>query len=81
VPGYDFSGWTAIVGPRGMSREVVGKINAALGTVLKQKDVQDKLAAIGMVPWTVTPDELKALIESDIVKWTKLSAEHEIQAD
>ena len=81
VPGYDFSGWTAIVGPRGMSREAVGKINAALGTVLKQKDVQDKLAAIGMVPWTVTPDELKTLIETDIVKWSKLAAEHRIQAE
>ncbi|HSV83746.1 MAG TPA: tripartite tricarboxylate transporter substrate binding protein [Ramlibacter sp.] len=81
VPGYDFSGWTAIVGPRGMSREAVGKINAALGTVLKQKDVQDKLAAIGMVPWQVTPDELKTLIETDIVKWTKLAAEHKIQAE
>ena len=45
LPGYDFPTWTAMVGPPGMSREIVNKIHAAMDSALKQKDVVDKYAA------------------------------------
>lgn len=81
LPGFDFSGWTGLVGPPGMSRELVNRISAAMNQVLKQKEVVDRLAVIGFLPWIVTPDELKALIETDIAKWTRLAAEHKIQTE
>ncbi|WP_029000958.1 Bug family tripartite tricarboxylate transporter substrate binding protein [Azohydromonas australica] len=81
LPGYDFSAWTAFVGPGGMAPATVNRIHAAMAGLLKQKDMVDKLAAIGMVPQRASPAELKALIDSDIARWSRLVAEHGIQAE
>ena len=81
LAGYDFPAWTAMVGPAGMKRETVAKINAALVSALKQKDVFDKFALAATNPFIMTPDELKGLIESDIAKWLKMTKEAGIQPE
>jgi tripartite-type tricarboxylate transporter receptor subunit TctC len=81
LPGFDFSSWTAMVGPPGMSRELVDKIHAAMDSALKQKDVVDKFAQAGTLPLFLTPDELKALIEADTAKWIKLAREANFQPE
>ena len=81
LPGYEFPTWTAMVGPPGMSREVVTKIHAAMDSALKQKDVVDKFAQAGTLPFYITPDGLKGLIDADTVKWIKLAKESNIQAE
>ena len=35
LPGFDFPSWNALVGPAGMPRELVNKINAAMNSALK----------------------------------------------
>jgi tripartite-type tricarboxylate transporter receptor subunit TctC len=81
LPGYDFPAWTAMVGPRGMSREVVSKINAAMNDALKQKDVVDKLAQAATLPYIISPDELKSLIDAETTKWIQLAREANIQPE
>jgi tripartite-type tricarboxylate transporter receptor subunit TctC len=81
LPGYEFPTWTAMVGPPGMSREVVTKIHAAMDSALKQKDVVDKFASAGTLPFYITPDGLKGLIDVDTAKWIRLAKESNIQAE
>lgn len=81
LPGFDFASWSALVGPPGMPREVVNKINAAVGNALKQKDVQDKFAQSGILPWTTTPDELKAFLNAQAEKWIRLAQELNMQPE
>jgi len=81
LPGYDFPAWTAMVGPPRMSREVVTKINAAMNDALKQKDVVDKLAQAATLPYIISPDELKSLIDAETTKWIKLAREANIQPE
>jgi len=81
LPGYDFTAWTALVGPAGMAPATVNRLHAAMADVLRQKETVDKLAAIGMLPQHASPAELKSLIQTDITRWTRLVADHKIQAD
>ncbi|MCC6193623.1 MAG: tripartite tricarboxylate transporter substrate binding protein [Burkholderiales bacterium] len=81
LPGYDFAAWTAMVGPPGMPKETVSKINAAMNAALKQKDVVEKLAHAATLPNVLTPDELKALIDRETDKWLKLTREAKIQPE
>jgi tripartite-type tricarboxylate transporter receptor subunit TctC len=81
LPGFDFSAWTAVVGPRGMTRERVERINTAMNSVLRQKNVVDKFAQASTLPYILTPDELKALIEAETAKWLKLTREANIQPE
>ena len=81
MPGYDFSAWTAFVGLPGMAPEVVARIHAAMAGVLQLPDVVERLAASGLTPQRASPGELKALIEAEVSKWTRLAADYKIQAD
>jgi len=81
VSGFDFSSWSALVGPPGMPRDVVNKINAAMANALKQKEVLDKFQQAGIVPWISTPDELKAHIDAEVTKWIKLARDANIQPE
>lgn len=81
LPGFDFSSWSALVGPQGMQPDVVSQIARSYAEAMKQKDVVDKLEQAGILPWTTTPEELKAHIEVQTAKWIKLGRELNIQPE
>ncbi|HSV83763.1 MAG TPA: tripartite tricarboxylate transporter substrate binding protein [Ramlibacter sp.] len=81
LPGFDFTSWSALVGPAGMPRETVNRINTALGNAVKQKDVLEKFELSGILPWTTTPDELKAFMEAQATRWIRLARELNIQPE
>jgi len=81
LPGFDFSVWTAILGPPGMAPELVERISAAVRQVLQEKEVIDGLAAGGTFPHYLSPSGLKAQIEADIERWTVTAREAGIQPE
>ena len=81
IPGFDFTVWNAILGPPGMAKELVDRISAAVRQVLGEREVVDGLAAGGTFPHYLTPDELKATIESDIVKWTQAARDANVEPE
>lgn len=81
LPGYDFSVWTAMVGPAGMKRDVVAKIHAAVDNALKRKEVIDRFAQAATNPFHITPDDFKALIDNDTARWIKLARDENIQPE
>lgn len=81
MPGFDITAWFALVGPAGMPKDVVDKLNATLSQALKSKDTQDKLAGIGIQPMVMSPDQLKAFMASEVSKWIRLVKEANIQPE
>jgi tripartite-type tricarboxylate transporter receptor subunit TctC len=81
LPGYDFTSWTAMVGPPGMSRELVNRIHAAVESALKQKDIVDKFAQAGTIPFFISIDDFRKLIETETAKWIKLAHDANIQPE
>ncbi len=81
MPGFDITAWFALVGPAGMPKDVVDKLNATLSQALKTKDTQDKLAGIGIQPMVMSPDQLKVFMTSEVSKWVRLVKEANIQPE
>jgi tripartite-type tricarboxylate transporter receptor subunit TctC len=50
LPGFDFPSWVGLVGPAGMPRELVDKLNAAVAQAVRHPDVSSRLGTIGMAP-------------------------------
>jgi len=71
-PGFELGNWVAIVGPAGMPKESVARLNAEIGKILREPATRDKIAAQGFNIVTSTPDELAAYIRSEHEKWGKL---------
>ena len=81
IPVFDITAWFALVGPAGMSKDVVDKLNASIGQALKSKETQDKLAGIGIQPMIMSPDQLKTFMASEVSKWVRLVREANIQPE
>ena len=81
VPGFDFSSWTALVGPAGMAPDVVNRLNTAMSQVLKQKDIIDKFREGSTVPLAMTPGEFQAFLNAEVAKSIRVAREANIQPE
>ena len=66
LPGYDTFDWQGVVGPKGIPRPVVDRLNAEFAKILQTKEVADRLLADGIVPSPGTPEEFGAFIAKEI---------------
>ena len=65
VPGYEATTWNGLVGPAGMPRAIVTKLNAELNKSLATATIRERFAAIGAEPAISTPEQFRA----EYVKW------------
>jgi tripartite-type tricarboxylate transporter receptor subunit TctC len=81
LPGFDFPAWVGLVGPRGMPANLVSRLNAESNKALAQPEVKERLAAMGMTPMIITPEQFSKLISADVVKWVRLARKANIQPE
>jgi tripartite-type tricarboxylate transporter receptor subunit TctC len=81
VPGYQVVLWHGLVGPKGLPAAVVERVNQAANDTLKSKDVADLLATDGVAPAGGTPEQFRAVIKSDIERWSGVVKQANIKAD
>jgi tripartite-type tricarboxylate transporter receptor subunit TctC len=80
-PKLDATVWWGLMGPKGMPKDVVQRLNSDLQKTLARKDVQEKLAARGAIVETGTPEQFAAFNTAEITKWHKVIKDAGIQAD
>jgi tripartite-type tricarboxylate transporter receptor subunit TctC len=72
LPGYEVSGWYGVIGPAGMSKALIARINEEINRILKVPETRDHLSKEGAEPRTGTPEEFAAAMASDLQKWAKV---------
>jgi tripartite-type tricarboxylate transporter receptor subunit TctC len=72
VPGYVVTNWHGLIGPKGMPRAVVERLNAELGRIIQLKEMKDRLQGDGMSPAGGTPEELHEQIRREIEQWRQV---------
>ena len=65
----DFQAIAWLVAPAGCPPELVAKYAAALEKVMKQPEIQSRLASEGVEPVTMGPQQLAAYMKSETVRW------------
>ena len=74
LPGYDLTYWVGLFGPKGMSKEVQMKLNAAIKVALADPQVQAKLSAMGLVLVGSSPEDLVKEIKTETEKLRAIAA-------
>jgi len=74
VPGYEVSGWYGIIGPAGMPKPLLARVNKEINTILQVPQTRDQLSREGAEPRTASPDEFAAAMSADLQKWAKVVA-------
>jgi tripartite-type tricarboxylate transporter receptor subunit TctC len=72
VPGYAAPTWSGVIGPSGIPRPIVDKLNAAINRAIKSPTFRERFAAIGDEPAGGTPEEFAETIAKDSAKWKEV---------
>jgi tripartite-type tricarboxylate transporter receptor subunit TctC len=72
LPGYECSSWFGIIGPAGIPKPVVAKLNETINRALKTSEVRDMLSTQGLAAVGGSAEEFAATISTELVKWKKL---------
>ena len=67
---YDVVLWHGLIAPKGLPTPVVSRINADLNNALREKDMEDRLAADGVAPAGGTPAQFLTEIKKGIDMWS-----------
>lgn len=66
LPGFDTTFFLGLMGPAGLPREIVTRLNSEANKALQRREFQDWLATQGMEPIGGSPEDFSARIRKDI---------------
>lgn len=72
LPGFEVTSWYGVLGPVGLPRDIVAKINADVTALLGAPDVTERLAGLGAEAMPMTPEAFAQHVRSEIAKWAKV---------
>jgi tripartite-type tricarboxylate transporter receptor subunit TctC len=75
LPGFETGSFQGVVGPVGIPRETVAKLNAELNRTLATADTKERFAKQGTEVRTGTPDSLGTWLRNEQARWAKVVKE------
>ena len=72
LPGYEFDSWLGLLAPAATPKAQVEQINAAMGKLLKDPAMLERLDRQGVVPRALSPEEFGTLLRADFEKMGKV---------
>jgi tripartite-type tricarboxylate transporter receptor subunit TctC len=69
IPGFEASTWWGILAPAGTPAAIVTEVNGKLAVALAQRDVMDRIAALGADLVGGPPERLAEHLNAEIPKW------------
>jgi tripartite-type tricarboxylate transporter receptor subunit TctC len=81
LPNYNFSNWFGLVGPAGLPKDVLEKLQRDVAEVLKDPELRKKFESMGLQPGSGTAAQFEALVKADAAKWGATIKAANIQAE
>jgi tripartite-type tricarboxylate transporter receptor subunit TctC len=81
LKGYDVILWHGLIAPKNLPRPILERVNGELNKILKNKEMQDKLAGDGVSAAGGTPEQFGTLIKRDIDTWRRVVQKAGIKAE
>jgi tripartite-type tricarboxylate transporter receptor subunit TctC len=69
---YPLEVWFGVVGPAGLPRAVVGRLNGAINEALRSTELRANSTNLGIEPRISTPQEFAALLAEDAPRWSDI---------
>jgi len=72
VPGFTFDSWWGLIAPARTPNDVIMRLNGQLLQIVKQADVKERFAALGLEAAGTSPQQYAAFIKSEIDKVARI---------
>ena len=75
IKGYDATIWLGLLGPAGLPRDIVTRLNSEIIKALSSAETRKLILAAGVEVSTSSPEEFTTLLRSEYDKWGKVVKE------
>jgi tripartite-type tricarboxylate transporter receptor subunit TctC len=72
LPGYDVPNWHGLIGPRGLPRAIVDRLNTEMNNILRLKEMEERLQSEGVAPAGGTPERLHEQVRNELQQWRQV---------
>ena len=72
VPGYEVVQWFAVLGPKALPKDIVGRWNKEINRILQLPEVKERMAGDGIEPAGGSPERFREVLNRDVTKWQKV---------
>jgi tripartite-type tricarboxylate transporter receptor subunit TctC len=72
LPGYEYVVYNALLGPAGLPRDIVDKLQTAFAKVGERPDMREKFTQLGLTMTVSSPQQLADYIGVETAKWAKV---------
>jgi tripartite-type tricarboxylate transporter receptor subunit TctC len=72
VPGFESVAWGGIIGPAGMPKEIVERLNAEIRAALASPELRERFKALDAEPSPSSPEEFRELSRRETEKWAQV---------
>jgi tripartite-type tricarboxylate transporter receptor subunit TctC len=80
-PGYEVTNWHGLVGPKGLPRDIVERLNREIGQVVLGEEMKKSLAADGLEPAGGSPARFGEILKNEMARWGKVVQQARIKID
>lgn len=78
IPGLLGSTWAAMIAPAGVPREIIQRMSAEVGRIIRTEETRARLDQMGTTPDGGSPEECDRFIAAETAKWGKVIKEAKV---
>ena len=75
IPGFEVLPWVGLMGPAGLSPEIVKQLSDDVGKILAKPDVAEKISLTGTELFYAPSDKLVEFMKVDMPRWIAMGKE------
>jgi tripartite-type tricarboxylate transporter receptor subunit TctC len=80
-PGWEVTNWHGLVGPKGLPKDIVQRLNKEVNVAVHSPEMVKVLSGDGLEPAGGTPEELAALLKAEVARWAQVVKRANIKID
>ena len=80
-PGWEVTNWHGLVGPKGLPKDIVQRLNKEVNVAVHSPDMVKVLSGDGLEPAGGTPEDLAALLKAEVARWAQVVKRANIKID
>ena len=81
VKGYETIQWYGLLGPAGMPKDVVAKLNREINAILLLPDIKERFVTLTLDATPVPPENFRKLLENEVKLWRGVLKEVKVQLE
>jgi tripartite-type tricarboxylate transporter receptor subunit TctC len=79
IANYDVTAWNGVAAPAKTPRAIVDRLNKEINAVLALPEIRQKFQELGIDARGGSPEDLEAILSSEIVKWKQLASDMKLE--